>query len=282
MINKYIQLFLIFNIVLIFLFIFKFSKIESFHSHLPITTIITTCCRKSAPDTSIIVSNINNLLKYCPILTKNVIIIFDGSYIKNNKLHKKCQGKCSHFSYFIYINNVKQKITKLLPNSNIKFIIMNERGCLTNTLKKGIQNSNTEFINIMQEDLIIQKYFDVNNIIKAIKDNNNIDLIRYNLKSNLYHENYNLIRCENTSHLPNKEIIKVNNLILSKSNQYSDNCHITTKTYYYKYIFPNINSHDFMEHSISCQVGKKIPDTIWHLGDYNDGFYLQDKDGRNN
>jgi hypothetical protein len=240
------------------------------------------CCRKSTPDTSIIIENINTLLKYCPTLTKNIIIIFDGSEIKNNKLHIKCKGECSDTNYKKYIKNVKKQVNKILPKSNTKIIIMNERGCLTNALKTGIQNSNTEFINIMQEDLIIDKSFDVNGIINAIKNNNNIDLVRYNRSSNIYHQNWNSNFCKYKNKFTDKEIIKVNNLILSKSNQYSDNCHITTKDYYYKYIFPNINSYNFMEHSLICEVGKKLPDTIWHLGGYNDGFFINHKDGRNN
>ena len=36
-----------------------------------------------------------------------------------------------------------------------------------------------------------------------------------------------------------------------------------------------------MEHEIMCEVGQKIPDTIWHLGKYEDGYYVDHLDGRN-
>ena len=74
--------------------------------------------------------------------------------------------------------------------------------------------------------------------------------------------------------------IKTNNITLSKSNQYSDNTHITTKLYYNTYVFPNVNMNSFMELDIDCQVGKKLPDTIWHLGKYEEGYYIKHLDGR--
>ena len=53
-------------------------------------------------------------------------------------------------------------------------------------MKGGIQNSNTEFINIMSEDLILEKSFMWIIFINAIKNNDNIDLVRYKQLSNIY------------------------------------------------------------------------------------------------
>ena len=148
-------------------------------------------------------------------------------------------------------------------------------------MREGIDNCDTEFINIVQEDLVLQKSFVVEDITNAIKNNSAIDVIRYNYNTNDYHEDYNNHTCD-TSKFPERKEINVNNMTLSLSNQYSDNCHITTKDYYYHHIFPNVDKYDFMEHSIACEVGNKLPATIWHLGSYSDGFYIKHLDGRNN
>lgn len=247
-----------------------------------ITTIITTCCRKSAPDASIILENIRNLKKYSPKMIKNLIIVFDGGLIKSNtNLHDKCKNDCNIKNYKIYIENIKKEVKNILPNSNVKFIEMDKRSCLTNSLKAGIDNSETKFINIVQDDLILVKKIDFEKIKDIINKNEDIQIIRYNRDLNSYHQKYTKKICPNKKF--SKEFtIEINGIKLSKSNQYCDNNHITTKEFYYNYIFPNVKKYNFMEHSLICEVGNLIPDKIWHLGNYNDGNYLNNKDGRNN
>ena len=161
---------------------------------------------------------------------------------------------------------------------------MPERSCLTTALKKGIELCNTCFINIVQEDLILIRKFDLDSIINSIKTNKHIDLVRYNKDTNLETYNCTIRRCKDwskyNSKMEIKKTININGLILTRSNQYSDNCHITTKEFYEKYIFPNVNNYDFMEHSIMCEVGNIIPDTLWNLGRYNDGNFIKNLDGR--
>lgn len=242
-----------------------------------ITTIITTSCRKNTPDTSILLENVKCLHEFVPLLAKNIIIVFDGYEIKEKSLHSKCKNECNDDKYKLYIKNIKISLSKLYPDTNINYIIMPERSCLSTSLKVGINASKTNFINIMQEDLIIQKSFDVSAIINSIKNNNNIDIIRYSHGLNSYHQHYWKF-CEGSI---KEKTIKMNNLILSKSNNYSDNNHISSKEFYNKYVFSNINEYDFMEHQIGCEVGKKLPNTIWYLDKYNEGEYLNNKDGRN-
>ena len=82
--------------ILILLYIYGFYNRDQIPitTITPITTIITTSCRKSTPDTSIIIQNIKHMNTYCPWLTKNIIIVFDGSEIKIPIFMKKCKGKC--------------------------------------------------------------------------------------------------------------------------------------------------------------------------------------------
>lgn len=256
----------------------RLSKNSFLDNLVGITTIITTNCRKNAPNIDILTENVKSLSKYTPILSKKLIIVFDGGNIQNDKLSKKCKDPCNLNNYDIYIKNIKKNIPKLLPNSNIKYLIMPERSCLSNSLKAGIQIAETEFINIMQEDLIINKPFDVINIINAIKNNEKIDIIRYSKESNMSHE-VGWSWCYK-GNLPSQENIQINNLLLSKASNYTDNNHISTKSFYNEYIFPNVNDFDFMEHQLGCPVNNKVPSTIWYLGNYDDGDYVIHLDGR--
>ena len=105
-------------------------------SDIDITTILNTCCRNNTPDDTIIIDNIKNIKKYNSSLLKNLIIVFDGKEIKNPEIHPKCKGSCDIQKYDIYIKNLKKKTKEILPTSNIKFIIMPERSCLTTFSKK--------------------------------------------------------------------------------------------------------------------------------------------------
>ncbi len=271
------------NIVILFKMGTSTSKGDQLiaSSSYPITTIITTCCRKSAPNTDMIVNNVKNIRKFAPALSQKIIIVFDGPIIENSNLDIKCQGPCNNKDYKAYIKNTQERILALLPNSKIQFIEMHERGCLVNSLRAGIKAADTDFINIMQEDLILQKPIPVDTMISEIQNNDDIDVIRYDREQNQYHWDYNLKYCQSLN-LFKRTILVNNNTYFSKSNQYSDQCHITTKEYYNKFIFPNVDEYSFMEHKIICKVGNIIPDTIWHLGKYEDGYYIKHLDGRNN
>jgi hypothetical protein len=228
-----------------------------------------------------IINNVSKIHQFAPLLSKQIIIVFDGEQIQNKTLNQKCKDYCHSSNYKIYIENTKRILREKFPESDIRFIKMPERSCLVNSLRAGIDASTTEFINIVQEDLIIQKKLPVKSMISAIRYNHNIDIIRYDRKSNQYHMDYNTTYCGTILKKILRQTVLINGIYLSKANQYCDQCHISTKEYYYKFIFPNVNNFDFMEHTLSCEVGNKIPDTIWHLGKYQDGFYVHHLDGRN-
>ena len=87
-----------------------------------ITTILTTCCRNSAPDTSMILENIEKIHKYTPLLAKKIIIVFDGADIKYDNIHKKCKGDCHKNNYIKYKKKLKRLFNYLYLYSNILYI----------------------------------------------------------------------------------------------------------------------------------------------------------------
>lgn len=251
-----------------------------------ITTILITNCRKSAPKDDIIIHVIKSYNNLMPELLNNLIIVFDGKEIKNHNLHHKCKDNCNYTNYDKYISNIKYKVSNILSDSsNVIYIEIPERSCLTACIKKGIDACKTELINLIQDDLLLIKSFDLNNCIDAIVNNDNIDLIRYGLHNNMVDNASQEQWCKNNRNNLYKQFtkktIKHNELFFCKSNYYSDLPHISTKTFYYKYVFPNVPSNEFMEHILNCEVGNILPYTLWYLGNYDDGNYLVNLDGRN-
>ena len=244
-----------------------------------ITTIITTCCRNNVPKIDQIKATLFSLKLYLPLASFNLIIVFDGAEINDSYIiDNKCQDFCNADLYKIYIENVKQFVHSDFPISWTRFIELPYRKCLRDSLKAGIDACDTEFINIMQEDLQIIKPFDIKQIINIIKVNSDIDIIRYSYKSNDSHEEHMKSICIENELL--KEIKEIGKLNFSRANGFSDQNHISTKTFYKDTIFKNTNNGNFMEHDLLCELGKNIPRTIWMIDDYDGGWYIDHLDGR--
>ncbi len=250
-----------------------------------ITTILVTNCRKNAPKDDIIINVIKSYNNLIPQLLYNLIIIFDGKEIKNNNLNIKCKDKCNNTAYDKYISNVKNKVSNIFSDKNkVIFIEMPERSCLTACIKKGVDECKTEFINLIQDDLVLIKSFNLNNCIDAIINNDNIDMIRYSPYNNNNETNDMDQLCKkirNDIYKPFTNLtINYNNILYSRQNFYSDQNHISTKTFYNKYIFSNVPSNEFMEHILNCEVGNILPNTLWYIGDYSGGNFSKIFDGR--
>ena len=156
-----------------------------------ITTIISTCCRKSAPCCNIIKTCIQNLNKFNPEIIKNLIIVFDGSEIKKpDKLDIKCKDCCNEANYNIYKENVKIFTRKFLKSSNILFIEMPERSGLSTGVKRAVEACKTKFIHIVQEDLVLLKKINTEIILRVINEHPKIKLVRLAYNSNKFNQAY--------------------------------------------------------------------------------------------
>ena len=248
-----------------------------------VTTIINTSCRQNVPKIDQIQATLLSVKRHLPSASHNIIIVFDGADINtSHNIHQKCQSICNQDRYKNYVDNVKQFVQLEFPSSNTRFIVLPYRRCLTDALQIGIDACDTEYINIMQEDLEIIKPVDLQKIINTIKEDPEVDIVRYSKNTNDYHEQAAAHFCTKSRHaFAHLKKLKVKNgLQLSRANMYSDQNHISTKTFYKDTIFPNTNSGDFMEHNLMCEVGQKLPRTSWYLDDYDSGDYVQHLDGR--
>lgn len=244
--------------------------------HDGITTIITTAPQPSIPSPNLIINTLESLKIVSLLKTSPIIIGFDGCTVAHKNLDPKCKTVYSCSIYDQYKENVKREATKIFPN--IRFVELSTRGCLSSLLYNCIQHVHTQFVNIVQQDLPIVKYFDVENVLLAMKNNTSMDLVRYSYGTNRRHENYSLDKCGNT--LPNLTITRYG-LKFTQCSQWSDNNHIAKVDHYRNLVWPNTDTHSFMEHQIQCYPVDNGYKKIWYLGELDDGDFIDHTDGRN-
>ena len=246
-----------------------------------VTSIITTCCRKNTPDTSIIKQTIESL-KIVPELSKQVIIVFDGGPIINEKdINEKCKTECNNDLYNEYKNNVQKISVDILGIDNVMFVYLKNRSCLSHCLHTGMNLIKTKFVNIVQEDLPIIRKFDFNYVIKIMNKYKDVNIIRYSIGKNIFHNEWGKKHCFKVENEEIRVLDENDSIKISKALHYSDNNQISTKEFYDKYIWPNVNKYSFMENDLLCISNNVLKDKIWFIGDYEDGDYSGNNDGRN-
>ena len=244
--------------------------------HSGITTIITTAPQPSIPSPTLIINTLKSLEIVSLFKTSPIIIGFDGCTVVHKNLDPKCKTVYSCPIYEQYKENVKREATKVFPN--VKFVELGTRGCLSSLLYSCIQHVQTQFVNIVQQDLPIVKYFDAENVLLAMENNTSMDLVRYSFGTNKSHEKYTHNMCGKT--LPKLTIIR-RGLKFTQCSQWSDNNHIAKVDHYRNLVWPNTNTHSFMEHQIACYPVDNGYKKIWYLGEPDDGDFIYHTDGRN-
>jgi hypothetical protein len=241
-----------------------------------ITTIIITAPHKAIPSPKFIEQTIRSLEKVPLFRDSHVIIGFDGCQVINKDLHKKCTQEFSCELYNTYKNNVKKIAHMYLPR--VTFVELPERGCLTTLLFNCMTKVDTEFVNVMQQDLPIIKGFNALKIVDIMKNNITMDLVRYSHMGNKYHEDYTKKECKNT--LPQVNIT-LDGINFSQCSQWSDQNHIAKLEHYKYLVWKKTNPLSFMEDQLMCYPVGNNYKRIWYLGDINDGHYSDHTDGRN-
>ena len=239
-----------------------------------VTTIITTAPQPSIPSPHLLVETVKTL-SLIPLFNKSPVIIgFDGCEV-NNKLDPKCMSVFSCSEYNRYKENAKREVLKLIPYA--VFVELPERGCLSSLLHHCMQSVDTDFVNVMQQDLPIVKKFDAQKVIDAMRGNSSMDLVRYVWKTNEHHEEHTLEAC---SDILEPRTITIDGLKFTQCSQWSDNNHIAKMEHYIDLVWPNTKPYSFMEHQIQCYPVENQYYKIWYLGEPTDGEYIVHTDGR--
>jgi hypothetical protein len=254
---------------------------EFFSNRDRITNLITTSPIPSMPSINIIKRTIESLKLIPYLYNAPLIICFDGYEVKNDKLDNKCTQNDSIDKQYIY-DEYKRNVKEYLKDkTNVTFIELKERECLTNSIIKGLEYVNTKYINIIQHDLILIKSFNIENILNIMDDKkNNINLVRYVYNTNEWHQNY--VRNEGCKDdLDDNNTIIINRQKFSQCNHFGDNNHIVSTEFYKTKIVPKLKEYTFPEYDIRCYPIDYNDYSFYYLGDINDGYYIRHIDGRN-
>ena len=252
----------------------EICKIPNLHEG--VTTIITTAPQLSIPSPRLIVNTVKTLSLIPLFQTSPVIIGFDGCKVSNPNLDIKCKSIFSCSKYNEYKKNVKREVLKIIPHA--VFVELPERGCLSSLLHRCMENVETDFVNVMQQDLPIVKKFEAKKVINAMRDNSDMDLVRYVYNSNKFHEDYTRNYC---SKVLNPKTIIIDDLQFTQCSQWADNNHIAKMEHYKDIVWPNTKQFSFMENELICYPVKHNYRKIWYLGKISDGNYIKHTDGRN-
>ena len=250
-----------------------------------ITTIITTAPHRFMNENHHLLHTVKSLHQV-PFFTKNPIMIcFDGGEIHpHHPLDKKCATPTDLKEYEIYKKNNKAAILAFFPHA--QFFELPFRGCLTKNIHQCFHDVTTDYVNIMQHDLPIRKMFPVEDIIKVMRVEPTMKLVRYSVRTNKDHENFTRKKIQQ-SHNPRppltKEEIVKGNLTFSRCHQWSDQNHITTVGYYNTIVFPEtLPLCSFMEHHLLTKPAFDHDHYgTYYFGGYEDGLYSIHSDGRN-
>ena len=197
-----------------------------------VTIIITSSFIPSHPNTYIIdavINSIYNNIIYDKIDNLKILIACDG--LKLNTDNKKM------VKYHKYIDNLKNKWK---DNENIKIILNNKFGHLVGNIKNVFSYVETDYILIVQHDLMFVSQLNLNDIIDDLKKYPELKHVRFNKRNNIK------AGWDKTKKFASK-IIKTekNSYILTES--WSDQNHICKSSYYQNIVFKEVIEKTFME-----------------------------------
>ena len=243
-----------------------------------ITVVMTTCCRASAPSTHMI-RKVFESMELESLLMDRIVLGFDGAEVADENVHEKCKGICNTGHYEQYIMDVKRLASKYFKN--VDHVVMPARSCLTTTLRAAMERVETEFVFVAQEDISLAKPFRLEAIMKAMDEDPQLGIVRPAVDTNHKQHGFAERYCQYPSTAP--PVKSVNGLELLQVDGYSDQNHISTKSFYRNQVWPRVPDGEFMEHIILC--AKRFPGLSGHLwlvgGSLADGEYLTHEDGRN-
>lgn len=252
-----------------------------------ITTIVNICCRSSRGAMRAAEETLLSLRLDPTLALARVIIAADGvAPDPSRHLDPKCAGPCDARMYAKAKEMLLQRAKEALPR--VELLEMPFRACLSSTLKHAMRDVKTEFVNVVQDDLPLQRSPDVALLMETIEDETDVDLVRYT-DSNASHYDWTLVghawepwTCASPPTRRRETRNCRSGARLSLSNQYSDQNHVATVDFYEKHVWPNVKEGSFMEHDILCMPSPLFPERCaWFLGDYDEGGYIHHLDGRN-
>ena len=189
-----------------------------------LTVIVTTSPVPSNPSIKMITTviksleeNVFNEKKY------KVIIACDGSNTKNDK-------------YDQFVKKLKDFYSS---NSTVTIVLNANKGHLSGNIRNAFNHVNTEFVMLIQHDLLFIKKINIEHILEDMRNNLELKHVRFNKRNNVK------AGWDNTLLFASKKIKGNNTYILTEA--WSDQNHITRADYYRNIVLREVNDGIFME-----------------------------------
>lgn len=192
------------------------------------------------------IENITIIVSSSPIpsnpsikMITNVIKSLEDNVL-NNKICKiiiACDGcETKNIKYEEFISNLKKYYEN---KTNILIILNPKKGHLTGNIRNAFNHVNTEYVMLVQHDLIFVEQINLESILEDISKNSELKHIRFNKRNNIKSG------WDNTPLFASKKIIGNNTYIFTES--WSDQNHISKASYYRDIVLSEIDDGVFME-----------------------------------
>ena len=222
--------------------------------------IITASYIQSHPYITIIKQTIESLQL---INKKDIEIIITHDYHSDKK----------YLKYLIKLN----EYVETLPYKKIRIIVSDKHVHLTGIIRNAIEILNTKYVLIVQHDLPFIENINIDTIMSDMNENPKIKHVRFNKRKNIK------IIFDGINDLFGEEI-NCKNHTYTRTPGWSDNNHLSLKTYYSELILKECLDGKPMEEQIHGKSFDEETHLKWGtylFGKNNDGPYINHIDGKN-
>lgn len=236
-------------------------------------TVIVTCHPvTSHPSASMIMQTLESLYNIVGIEPLNCIIAHDGVRLLARAKERK--------RYKEYFKNLTSELENKSSSVDSFFIVRKRtRSHLTGNLKNAIKYVKTEFILVVQHDLMFIKSIDLDPYLTLMRLNPDIKHLRFNVRSNTKHgwDAGDTERFDFFGEVPVKPSI-------CKTLAWSDQNHLARTDYYRKIVFPLVGKLRTFPESVLNQISTMETHSLlgtFLAGPFGDDAAITHLDGSN-
>lgn len=200
---------------------------------------------------------------------------------QESTVYEKCHIILAHDynnnpNYKLYLQNL-DKYLKDEHLNNMQIIVRKTHGHLTGNIRNVMKYIKTSFMFVIQHDFPFIRSFDITTVIKDMKENLFLKVIRFNKRMNWPGGIDRHLKDE----LYGKQII-TNDNVYTRTAGWSDQNHICLVSYYKSIVLKKVNDGQFMERILMriVTVSNHEKYGFYIYGKRREERYIEDKDGR--
>ena len=237
--------------------------------------IITTNHIPTHPSIKIIKETIESL-NYIGYKGNEKINVYLAHDYKDNKDYEEYLNNLQN-----YCNSYNQKSNKF----DLSIIKRKTWGHLTGNIRNALQYINTKYILVIQHDLPFVQNFDIQKVIEDMEENTNLKHVRFNKRKNirLNFDGEPGHGCQLSTCLLFGLQQKQKNYTYTRTPGWSDNNHISLKSYYDDIVMKESPDGTAMENNLHGKIDNEITHRkygTYLFGELNHSKMIKHTDGR--